>query len=136
MARPRPLLTTTQHGTPCAIVFIVDAHLIKKLEKLNALTDLGAGRKGVRVSLQFQGQLSERSREKRRDRLHEEFSRIARTIASQGAAVDLESLSVLGQTVEAVLPLDTVEATEKSLQSQHVRVDPLIEHDVVGNAKR
>ena len=105
--------------------------LFKKLEKLGALGTLHSGTKGVYVSLQYKPSLTELSRSARRDALRAEFEKVARAIEPQGAEVDLDSISVSGQTVEALLPIDHYEELESRLNRQNIRVDPLIDRQIV-----
>lgn len=109
----------------------MDPSTLKKMEQMGALTDLGGGRVGVPVSLQYEARLDPPSRATRRDLLRQRFERIERELAPQGATVDLGSISVSGQTVEAVLPVDAIDGIETALRVQHVRVDPLLDRQVV-----
>lgn len=103
----------------------------RKLEKLGAFVTLHTGAKGVRVSLQYKPGLVEHSRSARRDALHTEFERVARSIEPQGAEVDLDSISVSGQTVEACLPIDQYEELTNKLNQQQIRVDLLVDRKIV-----
>jgi len=107
----------------------MDKSLRKKIVK--AVVRLDAGRKGVRVSLQYQPRLETGSRSERRERLLERFSQIAQAIAADSAEVDLSSVSVSGQTVEATLPLDRYENLVENLAQQRIRVDPLVDEQIV-----
>jgi len=103
----------------------------RKLEKLGALVTLHTGAQGVRVSLQYTPGLAEHSRSARRDTLRTEFERVAQSIASQGAEVDLDSISVSGQTVDACLPIDQYEELISKLHEQQIRVDLLVDREIV-----
>jgi len=109
----------------------MDRHQIEKLTQLGELVDLGSGRKGVRVSLQYQPRLTQRERDARRDLLRHEFASVAADLQPRGAVVDLDSLSLSAQTIEAVLPLDRIDELERELGDRDVRVDLLIDRDVV-----
>jgi hypothetical protein len=109
----------------------VNPGTLKKMERLGTLRDLGGGRVGVPVSLQYEARLEEPSRTTRRDVLRRRFEQIEQQLARVGAKVDLGSISVSGQTVDAVLPADSIETIESALRAQHVRVDPLIDRQVV-----
>lgn len=101
------------------------------MEQLGTLKDLGGGRVGVPVSLQYESRLDDPSRTTRRDVLRRRFEQIEQQLASVGAKLDLGSISVSGQTVDAVLPADSIDKIELSLRAQHVRVDPLIDRQIV-----
>lgn len=107
----------------------MDKSLREKLAK--AIVRPGTGREGVRVSLQVQPRLKTGSRSERRERLLARFGQIAEAIAGEPAEVDLSSLSVSGQTVEATLPLGRYEDLVDDLARQGIRVDPLIDRQVV-----
>jgi len=78
-----------------------------------------------------QPRVIEGSRQERKDTLHGCFSHVAKTIALKGASVDLGSLSTLGQTVEAIIPVDLYDDIVSELQATHnVRVDPIVARDV------
>lgn len=83
------------------------------------------------MSLQLQSGAEQGSRQERKDKLHARFTNVAKQLEPKGASVDLASMSTLGQSVEAVLPVDTYEDLVTELESQHsVRVDPIIARDV------
>lgn len=114
----------------CDMLRAVDMKLLKKLRQLGAIEHLDAGADGVRVSLQYRSRLADPSRARRRDILKSEFERIAHDLITEGAKVDLDSMSVSGQTVEAVLPLDKYDHLKDELSKQDVRVDPLTTEQV------
>ena len=107
----------------------MDKHLLEKLANLDAFEKLERGIRGVRVSLQTQGPLPAGTRAERRARLHEKFSQLAETL--KGARVELDTVSVSAQTVEAVLPVDQYDDLKQSLESEGIRVDPVIDQKIV-----
>ena len=109
----------------------MDKHLLAKLGGLDALEKLDRGLRGVRVSLQSQGALPAGSRAERRACLEEHFAKIAETLAGAGARVDLGTISVSGQTVEAVLPVDDYDDMKRRLEDEGIRVDPVIDRQIV-----
>ena len=109
----------------------MDEHTMKKLRNLGAISRLSTGEEGVRVSLQYKPRLDEPSRSVRRDILHREFQKIASEGAPEGTRVDLESLSVSGQTVEAVLPAQHYDRLVNDLEQREVRVDALFDRQVI-----
>lgn len=109
----------------------MDDYKIQKLRNLGAISSLPTGKEGVRVSLQYKPRLDEPSRGARRDILHREFEKIAAECAQEGTQVDLGSLSVSGQTVEAVLPVEAYDRLVNDLEQKDVRVDDLIDRQVL-----
>lgn len=100
----------------------MDAKVLKKLYDTGAIDRLSNGQDGVRVSLQYQSATSG-SRSSRRTLLKQAFKDIAKEIVSEGAEVDLDSISVSGQTVEAILPVDNYDNIAGKLNQQNIRVD-------------
>lgn len=107
----------------------MDKHLLEKLASLDALETLERGIRGVRVSLQTQGPLPAGSRAERRACLHQKFTQLAETLKE--ARVDLDTISVSAQTVEAVLPVDQYDDMKQSLEDEGIRVDPVVERQIV-----
>ncbi len=108
----------------------MDESVKGKLEEQELLVDLPAGGVGVRVSLQFQSAVVGPSREQRRHELENCFHGLAEQFPDDICSMEMDSLSVSGQTVEAVIPYDRFEQVEKKLLRNHVRVDILAERQV------
>src|SRR5438128_905743 len=104
----------------------MDAHLLDRVIKQGDIERLHTGATGVRVSLQYEPKLATPSFPDRKMELKREFERIAQTLNEKGAEVDLNSISVSGQTVEAVLPVDQLDEIESDLSDKSVRVDLLV----------
>lgn len=100
---------------------------IQKLIGTDALVTTSKGLDGVRVSLQCRAAITGPSRDARHQSLRAAFENIADAIRTQGAEVDLDSISVSGQIVEAILPISCFDEITKVLDEQDVRVDVLID---------
>lgn len=109
----------------------MDEHLVQRLRDLGAISRLETGQEGVHVSLQYKPRLEDPSRSARRDILQREFQKIATEVVPEGAEVRLESLSISGQTVEAVLPLGDYDRVVDDLEQREVRVDALVDRQIV-----
>ena len=109
----------------------MDSKVLEKLYKLGAVDRLANGQDGVRVSLMCSLTLSQTSRSARRDLLRQKFESAANDILPDGAEVDLNSISVSGQTVEAVLPIDNYDDITDKLKQQSIRVDLLTKKQVL-----
>lgn len=94
----------------------MDPHLLDKLLKLDATERLGDGRTGVRASVQYPERI-DAPRDERRERLAAEFSQVGDLLHNFGGELDLQSMSVSGQSVEAVVPLDTYDEVEQAVRS-------------------
>jgi len=83
------------------------------------------------VSLQYQPRMKTRSRRERRKELLEKFDQAAQAVDLDGDNIDLDSLSVSGQTIEAFLPLNQIEELVIKFSQQQIRIDPLIDYQVI-----
>ena len=109
----------------------MDKNVIRKLRDLGALSRTSTGEEGVRVSLHYKPRLDEPSRSARREILQSAFGKVASEVHSRGLECDLGSLSVSGQTVEAVLPVRDYESLVDELERKDIRVDALLDQQIV-----
>jgi len=100
-------------------------------KKYNLARVQRAGQTGVMVSLQYQPRMKTRSRRERRKELLEKFDQAAQAVDLDGDNIDLDSLSVSGQTIEAFLPLNQIEELVIKFSQQQIRIDPLIDYQVI-----
>jgi hypothetical protein len=84
----------------------------------------------VRVTLQTFAPLPPLSRPQRKRLLQERFQDLAEEFRTTGLTVDLDAVSVSGQTAEAVIPADRFEELVRNLGKKEVRVDRLREVQV------
>ncbi len=105
--------------------------LKRKLSQLDLLEALPSGETGVRVTLQHTPRLTESSRADRRAFLDRRLSQIAKRLAATGCRVEIESLSVSGQTVEAVIPIDQYDEIEDQMKDEQIRLDVLMDRSIV-----
>jgi hypothetical protein len=103
----------------------------ERLLREGAQRQLGEGSAGIAVSLQYLPALGEPSRQKRKQFLEAKFKELASALEMEGGSWDPGSLSVSGQTVEAVIPVSKYEALVEALKRRRVRVDPLVERQVL-----
>lgn len=109
----------------------MDKHLLEQIANLDAFEPLDRGGRGIRVSLQTPEALPPGTRAERRACLQERFSELANALGPQGARVELDTLSVSAQSVEAVLPVDHYDDLKHNLEHDGIRVDPVIERNIV-----
>ena len=109
----------------------MDSEVLERLYKLGAIHRLANGQDGVRVSLMWQTRLASPSISARRDLLKQKFESTANDILPDGAEVDLNSISVSAQTVEAILPIHNYDHITDKLKQQSIRVDPLTRQRVI-----
>lgn len=116
----RHLLVLRKRRSFCNNTCDMDRKAIERLSGLGVIGTTSSGKEGVRVSLQDLRLVTEPSRRIRRDILRETFSRLNTEI---DVDINLDSLSVSGQTVEAVLPADRYETIEQNLRGKKIRVE-------------
>ena len=109
----------------------MNSEVLEKFYRLGVIDKLADGRDGVRVSLMWKTTLPATSRSARRNILQQKFAEVANDIRSDGAEVDLGSLSISGQTVEAIFPVDNYDYITDKLKKQDIRVDLLTSEQVL-----
>ena len=109
----------------------MDAKLIQHLQNQEQLASLPSGEKGVRVTLQYQPRLNQPTLAARRSDLRDRFAHVAAEFKPAGVCVDLDAISITGQTVNAIVPLDKFDAIEQSLNERSMRVDVSMDRQIV-----
>lgn len=103
----------------------MEQHDLKKIRDLGLTERTSQGREGVRVTAQcrhtLEGQL-----EQRKQALEAWINSVAQKFARHGGEVVPDSLSVLGQTVEAIIPVDAVEDVEADVATDDIRLDLVV----------
>lgn len=110
---------------------MLDADTLAKLHKLGLIETAADGSEGVRVSVQCRSDLAGQNRQQRRETLERWVETTATKLARFGAAVRPESLSVMGQTVEAVIPISKCETAEREFAKTGERLDVVMAHQAV-----
>lgn len=95
---------------------------IDKLRRLGMVETGPTGTELVRVTAQLRQLLGPVSRDERRAQLQAFESAMGRYLARHGGSIVPDSLSVLGQTLEALVPVDRLPALEAELDDK-VRLD-------------
>src|SRR5262245_25394917 len=99
---------------------------LDKLRRLGLTGKTPSGQETVRVTAQHRKPLADQSREQRRNILETWQQEIGRMLAPHGGEIVPNSLSVLGQTVEAVVPVDKLDSIESDLTKRDVRLDLIL----------
>src|SRR5262245_32957993 len=87
---------------------------------------------GVKVLLHDPNDLSPRSMAERRDFLRSEFDHLRKLKNLRDVAIEIEELSVPGQTVRAVIPLKKWARAIELLNAKGFRVIPRLKLNAVG----
>lgn len=106
-----------------AIISTVDTARHNSLANRGLVVSDSSGNEAVRVYLQYLPDLPGRSRDARREALRNEFQRIAEKGSRTGVELDPGSLSVSGQVIEALVPIQHFDEAKHVLENDGVRVD-------------
>lgn len=107
----------------------VNAKLLRKLEGQGAIELLKGGARGVRVSCQYRPVLGKQPRTERARVLKDCFVELSQKVPD--LEIDLTTLSVSGQTVEALVPVEQFDQVERKLEEKDIRVDLVVDRKVV-----
>ncbi|NLD69777.1 MAG: hypothetical protein GX644_13315 [Limnobacter sp.] len=99
---------------------------IEKLRRLGLVERLPDGAEAVRLTVQCRRPVAGQSRERWRDALLDWQRDIGRRLADHGGCLVQDSLSVSGQTVEAIVPVDELPAVCNAMAGCDARVDLLM----------
>jgi hypothetical protein len=106
----------------------MDAHTLDLLRRQQLVRRLPDGREAVAVTLQYRGELPPVSRPERKRWLREQFSQLVGAV--DGVSIQPETLSVSGQTVNAVVPVEHVERLRSTLPDT-LRLDVPVNRQIV-----
>jgi len=101
----------------------MDPSRIDKLRERGFLETGPDGQECVRLSLQQPARAEGLSRGALKDRLEQWVERLRDRVAEHGGAIVPGSLSTVGQTVEALVPVDLVGPASADLKRLGVRID-------------
>ncbi len=104
---------------------------LEKLRERGLLEPDGAGAGCVRLSVQYAQRLAGKTRAERREVLGCWAEEVGRTLARHGGEVVPDSLSIAGQTVEAVVPVEEYPRVEAELAGRGERADLVVPRRVV-----
>jgi hypothetical protein len=100
----------------------VDRHIVDKLRRDQSLHELPDGRQGVCVTLQFVGAVPRVARAERKDWLERQFVSVQFALQHH-LELKPDSLSVSGQSIDAVVPVDELDEIRDRLSREDVRVE-------------
>jgi hypothetical protein len=108
-----------------------DRRDIEKLRRLDLTESTSSGAEAVRLTAQYRQPLAGQSREQRRAVLQTWQDELAQTLARHGGEIVPGSLSLAGQTVEAIVPVEKVSSAEAELAAENVRIDLVTPRQVI-----
>jgi hypothetical protein len=100
----------------------MDRSLLEKLRRNQSLRTMSDGREGVAVTVQYVGDPPRATRGERRNWLQDLFAQLSDRLGS-GLEITPDSLSLSGQTVEAVVPVAELDALSDRLSGEQFRLD-------------
>jgi|SRR5882724_1785123 len=101
----------------------MDEELIKKLRDQQNLLHMPDGSEGVAVTVQFKGSVPALPRQERKKWLLNHFSSIGKELAGIPLQIDNQSVSISGQTIEAVCAVDHLAELRAVVEPKGHRVD-------------
>ena len=110
---------------------MVELDKIEKMRRLGLTDRTSAGAEAVRVTAQCRGALAGHSRESWRSTLQAWERDVERKLASHGGELVKGSLSITGQTVEAIVPVDELPSIVDEMTDSNVRLDVVVPRQIV-----
>lgn len=101
----------------------MDEQLINKLRDKQNLLQMPDGSEGVAVTMQFKGAVPALPRPERKKWLLQHFSSIGKELAGMPVQIDSVSVSVSGQTIEAICSVDRLADLRAVVEPKGLRVD-------------
>lgn len=101
----------------------MDGAQLKSLADRGLVVADSSGKEAVRVYLQYLPDVAGDSRAARRAALRKRFDDVVKKRAHTGVELDHKSLSVSGQMIEALVPVERYEQAASELEADAVRVD-------------
>lgn len=96
---------------------------IEKLRDRGLTVPTAGGDEGVRITAQCRRLFGDQSRQERREALEAWEHDLERQLATHGGQIVPGSLSVAGQTIEAIVPIESLTSLKADLSASDVRVD-------------
>lgn len=109
----------------------MDRKEIDKLRALGLTEETAAGKEAVRVSLQLRRKLFDKTLDERRLVLQAWQQQIGASLMRRGAELVPDSLSITGQSIEAVVPVEQCTEIEADMDSGECRIDLIVPRQVV-----
>lgn len=107
----------------------IDEHELKRLRDRGVVTVNARGEEGLRVTLTSSQRLAAgQTRQDWRCEMERWARQVAELLQPWGGAVDEQSLSVTGQTVEAWLPIASLDPAALQAAEENWRMDIVVSH--------
>lgn len=101
----------------------MEAREIEKLRNRGMTVPTAGGDEGVRITAQCRRLFGDQSRQERRLALEAWGQDLELRIATHGGQIVPGSLSVTGQTIDVIVPIESLPSLEADLSSSDIRVD-------------
>ena len=110
---------------------MIDHRAIEKLRPRSETASTSSGAEAVRITAQCRRPLIAQSRQERKAILEDWQNSIGQALARHGGEIVPGSLSIAGQTIEAIVPIANLPSAEAELAQENVRVDLVTSRQVV-----
>lgn len=107
---------------------------LDKLHQRGLTEQTSRGEQGVRLTAQCRAPLFDHSRQERRAILESWQKTLQDRLTNYRAELVPDSLSVLGQTVEVIVPLETLQSAEADIAGDGIRLDPVLPRQVTAGS--
>lgn len=108
----------------------MDRREVEKMRQRGLTRSTSAGVEAIHITAQFRDSLTEMSRQERRAVLEGWEQELRERLKTYGGEIIPNSLSITAQTVEALVPVDSITSTEKELVRHNMRIDFPVPHQV------
>jgi len=108
----------------------LDKRIIDKMRRLGLTEQSSTGAETVRLSAQCTAPLFKHDRAQRRAFLDRWRRELDEKLKKHGGEVITDSLSMTAQTVDVRVPVDSLEAAEKEMAEEDIRLDPIVPRQV------
>lgn len=106
-----------------------------KLHRRGLTERTSRGEQRVRLTAQCPAPLLDHSRQERRAVLESWQKTLQDRLANYRAELVPDSLSVLGQTVEVIVPLATLQSAEADIAGDEIRLEPVLPRQVTAGSR-
>lgn len=113
------------------INFGMDEHKESRMRNLGHLVPMQNGDEAVPVSLHYRAPLKGLSVDERKKAIQSEFVKVAEELGAAQVEINLDTISFLGQSVSALIPLKRFDDIGAQLDSENIAIQIDTEETVI-----
>jgi hypothetical protein len=110
-----------------------DQYALEKLRRLGLVHQMADGAEGVTITAQYRGSPASNDRTAWKAEMEAWKEDLDGTLAKHGAELVPNSMSLLAQTVEALVPTSKLDELASALKTDNVRVDLVVPREGVND---